>query len=284
MDRNNFLTDHLSTPGGLAAVAYGSSTLFYSVLDQIKQNSITKDLDKHLPSQIILDFIGSRSAIEEVFNACFVEEYDKEEVFTDFIDVFCNGVSEFSKIYTDGFLNKLNKVSNYSYSLSDILEKSLYETVLIYSNQTDLEIDLPGITGSIIDKLESKGYLFEELYKAFAIAINNPTTKISSVPPDSIISLREEGFTTKNYRGVDRRVGTLTPQEYYSNKAYHLINGSIDQSVLQGYVDYPLSSLLGESLLSTGSFENYSPSAASSQEQLQDPIYNINLSTIDLSN
>ena len=283
MDRNNFLTDHLTTPGGLAAVAYGSSNLFYSVCDQIKQNSATKDLDRHLPSEIILDFLGSRDALEGVFKDSFTEEYDKEEVFTDFIDVFCRGISEFSKIYTDTFLNKLDTISNYTYSLSDILEESLKNTNLIYSNQTDLEINTSEIADLIKNKLESKGYLFEELYKAFAIAINNPRTKISSVPPDSIVSLKEEGVTTKNYRGVDRRIGTLTPAEYYNNKAYHLINGSIDQSVIQGLVDYPLFSLLGESLLSTDSFENYSTSAASRQEQLQDPIYNINLSTIDLS-
>ena len=67
MAKNNFLTDNLSTVGGLAAIAYGSSAYFQTVNDQIKQGSSTKELDYQLPSNILLDYTGTDKFIYDIF-------------------------------------------------------------------------------------------------------------------------------------------------------------------------------------------------------------------------
>ena len=126
--------------------------------------------------------------------------------------------------------------------------------------------------------------MVEDLNLILLIAANNPLTKISSAPADTLVPLSEEGMLGKNYKGVDINVGTTSFTEYYSGRsAYQSSNGSLQNVVAQGYVGYPLAALLGESLLDNDSVEYYSVNSEISSSMTEDPLYNINLATINLS-
>ena len=285
MAKNNFLTDKFTTTGGVASVAYGSSSLFYSVCDQIKNNSVSKTLDQQLPSHLVLDFVGTKDILVSIFSTGLRVEYAKDEELTDFIDIFSNGITEFSGIVCDIFLKNLNKVSNYSYEFSDIIEEALFETKSRYSSSSDIEINYDQAVSQIITEFDSQGYVLEDLKNIVLIALSNPRTKITYAPPDQIIRLSEQNSIGKDYRGVDRDLGTSSIANYYNNVGYNPSGGSIDSSVVLGYVGYPLAFLLGESLLEKDSFENYLTSSLTQvREVVSDPIYNLNLATVNLNN
>ena len=285
MAKNNFLTDKFTTTGGVASVAYGSSSLFYSVCDQIKNNSVSKTLDQQLPSHLVLDFVGTKDILVSIFSVGIQEEYAKEEELSDFIDIFSNGVAEFSDIACDIFLKNLNKVSDYSYEFSDIIAEALFETKSRYSDSSDIEIDYDRVVGQIIAEFDSQGYVLKDLKNIVLIALSNPRTKITHAPPDQIVRLSEQNSIGKDYRGVDRDLGTSSIANYYNNVGYNPSGGSIDSSVVLGYVGYPLAFLLGESLLEKDSFENYLTSSLTQvREVVSDPIYNLNLATVNLNN
>lgn len=286
MAKNNFLTDKFSTTGGLAAVAYGSSELFYTVADQIRAGSISSPLDDQLPSNLILDFVNTQSVIEDAVKRVLESEYSKMNEFTDFIDIFCGGdLLKYVSSMTSSLLALVNRVSDYNSSLEGLVEESLEESAKKARIDPELKLDYTGIARATIKEFISENYLIEDLNKVMAIAVNNPITKISAAPPDRLVPLNQEGRLGKTYRGVDINVGTTSVENYYSGvSSYDVTEGSIQSSVSQGYVGYPLAALLGESLLDKDSLEYYSVEAGASSSVTDDPLYNINLATINLSN
>ena len=286
MAKNNFLTDKFSTTGGLAAVAYGSSELFYTVADQIRAGSISSPLDDQLPSNLILDFVNTQSVIEEAMYRVLELEYAKMEEFADFIDIFCQeNLNKYTTLVCSALLALVNRVSDYNSSLESLLEESLEESAKRTRIDPALKLDYTGIAKSIIKEFASETYLIEDLNKVMAIAVNNPITKISAAPPDTLVPLNQQGRLGKTYRGVDINVGTTSVENYYNGiSSYDITEGSIQSSVSQGYVGYPLAALLGESLLDKDSLEYYSVAAGAETSVSKDPLYNINLATINLSN
>jgi len=283
--KNNFLTDKFTTTGGVASVAYGSSSLFYNVCDQIKNSSASKTLDQQLPSHLVLDFVGTKDILINIFYLGLQAEYTKEEELTDFIDIFANGIAEFSSIACSIFLKNLNKVSNYNYEFSDIIAEALFETKSRYSNNSDIEINYDQIVSQIVTEFDDQGYVLKDLKNIVLIALRNPRTKITYAPPDQVIQLSEQNSVGRDYRGVDRDLGTSSIANYYNNVGYNPSGGNIDSSVVLGYVGYPLAFLLGESLLEKDSFENYLTSSLTlAREVVSDPIYNLNLATVNLNN
>ena len=285
MAKNNFLTDKFSTTGGLAAIAYGSSDLFYTVADQIRLGSISSPLDDQLPSNLVLDFVNAQSVIEESVYRALELEYAKMEEFADFIDIFCQeNLSKYTELFCSLLLKLVNRVSDYNSSLETLLEESLEESARRARIDPALELDYANIAKAIIKEFSSENYLIEDLNKVMAIAVNNPITKISAAPPDTLIPLDQNGRLGKTYRGVDINVGTTSVKDYYNGvSTYDTTQGSIQSSVSQGYVGYPLAALLGESLLDKDSLEYYSVSAGAVTSVPEDPLYNINLATINLS-
>ena len=246
---------------------------------------MSKTLDQQLPSHLVLDFVGTKDVLINIFSLGLQAEYTKEEELTDFIDIFSNGIAEFSSIACDTFLKNLNKVSNYNYEFSDIIAEALFETKSRYSNSLDIEINYDQIVNQIITEFDDQGYILKDLKNIVLIALSNPRTKITYAPPDQIIQLSEQNSIGKDYRGVDRDLGTVSIANYYNNVGYTSLGGSIDSSVTFGYVGYPLASLLGESLLEKDSFENYLTSSLMQvREVVSDPIYNLNLATVNLNN
>lgn len=292
MARNNFLTDKFTTLGGLAAVAYGSSLSFGSVGDEIKKRSITKSLDKQLPSNVLLDFLGTKTVLLEVFKAVFQAEYNKLTPLTDFIDIH-SSIAGFSSLCTESFFNNLNVQSTYSISASEIIELSITESFLREGGSKEIEVDIKSLTNNVIEKIQNLEYVGQDVEKLIALTSNNPNTKITSAVPDTTVSLPSELSLEKDSRGVDRRYGTVSPRDYFSGVGFLPEGDSIRKSALQGYVGYPLFSLLGESLLNPDSYDNLnlSDTNVSVLSELnnnsgippsEQGIYNLNLARIDL--
>lgn len=293
MAKNNFLTDKFSTTGGLAAVAYGSSSLFHTVSDQIKLYSKTKATDSQLPSHLVLDYVGTKSFLKDIFYSVLNEEYSLNQEYTDYIDLYVGSVEEFANKTTDFFLREIDKISDYSFSPLRAINNSLLQTIFFYTDSTDLEINTNNLSIQIELELYTVGYIGEDLFKVVSLALNNPTTKISAAPPDSVVQLSVEDRSAKDSKGVERSYGTISPVKYYSGTGFNLEGTSIRKSVIQGYAGYPLVSLLGESLLNPDSYNNLDLQSTSSLvlnefandsslTPAQETIYNLNLTTINL--
>jgi len=283
--KNNFLTDKFSTTGSLAAVAYGSSELFYTVADQIRNNSVSKSLDEQLPSHLVLDFLNTKKLLKDTIFNVLSRSYGEEEVFTDLIDIFCKSdLDNYSLHVSERLLSLINRISDYNSSLVSILEDSLEEASSFFGYKSELDIDFVELAKDIAAGLKEENYLVEDLDLILLIAANNPLTKVSSAPADRLVPLLEEGRLGKTYKGVDINLGTTSFTEYYSGKSAYSSNiNSLQNVVAQGYVGYPLAALLGESLLDNDSLEYYSVSIGVSSNMIEDPLYNINLATIDIS-
>ena len=289
---NNFLTDKFTTLGGLAAVAYGSSLSFGSVGDEIKKRSITKSLDKQLPSNVLLDFLGTKTVLLDVFKAVFQAEYDKLTPFTDFIDIH-SSIAKFSSLCTESFFNNLNVQSTYSVSTLEIIERSITESFLREGGSEEIGVDIQSLTNNVIVKIQNLERVGQDVEKLVTLISNNPNTKITAAIPDTTVSLPSELSLEKDSRGVDRKYGTIPPRDYFSGVGFVTDGDSIRKSALQGYVGYPLFSLLGESLLNPDSYNNLnlSDTSVSVLSQLnnnpgipasEQGIYNLNLARIDL--
>ena len=293
MARDNFLTDKFTTLGGLAAVAYGSSLSFGTVGDQMRRGSITKSLDSQLPSNVLLDFFGTETVLLDVFKSVFQREYDKLESFTDFIDIH-SSIDSFSYLCTKEFFKNLNTDSTYNTTASTVVEKSIKNSLMKERKEEGLEIDTINLARLVLLETAKLDSIGQDIEKVIALTSNNPITKITPVIPDTTVSLSKTPLTEKDYRGTDRRYGSISPREYFGGIGYLKEGDSIRKSVLQGYVGYPLVSLLGESLLNPDSYNNLSISDTnlsllselnnSGIPASEQGIYNLNLARIDLGN
>jgi hypothetical protein len=282
--KNNFLTDKFSTTGSLAAVAYGSSELFYTVADQIRSNSVSKSLDAQLPSHLALDFVNTKKLLKNAIFSTLDRHYSESGVFTDFIDIFCKtDLNKYSSRATESLLSLLNRISDYNSTLLSILEDCLEEAARLFGYKSELDLDFLSLAKDVAARFKTENYLTEDLDLILLIAANNPLTKVSSAPADTLVPLSEEGRLGKNYKGADINLGTTSFTEYYSGKSAYSSNiYSLQNVVAQGYVGYPLAALLGESLLDNDSLEYYSVSIGVSSSNVEDPLYNINLATLDI--
>lgn len=295
MAKNNFLTDNLSTVGGLAAIAYGSSAYFQTVTDQVRQDSSTRELDYQLPSNALLDYTGTDKFVYDIFYAAVEEEYDSGTTLTDFVDINTSGEKEFSEKLLEIFLYNINRLSDYQDNYSSLVDEAIEETIYYFNRETDLEVDIDSLAQKIHNGFLNSEYLGRDIAKVVTLLIRNPKTKIASAPPDSIVSLYASPRQDKDFRGVDTYCGYLTKSQYYADIGYVEKNGSIRRSVAEGYVGYPAVTLIGESLYNSDSSDNISLKDLSySSGSLFDSgvrfsaterqIYSINLASINTGN
>tara|TARA_Y100000004_G_scaffold183715_1_gene231862 strand:- start:255 stop:1142 length:888 start_codon:yes stop_codon:yes gene_type:complete len=293
--KNNFLTDNLSTVGGLAAIAYGSSAYFQTVTDQVRQDSSTRELDYQLPSNALLDYTGTDKFVYDIFYAAVEEEYDSGTTLTDFVDINTSGEKEFSEKLLEIFLYNINRLSDYQDNYSSLVDEAIEETIYYFNRETDLEVNIDSLAQKIHNGFLNSEYLGRDIAKVVTLLIRNPKTKIASAPPDSIVSLYASPRQDKDFRGVDMYCGYLTKSQYYGNTGYVLKDGSIRKSVSEGYVGYPAVTLIGESLYNSDSSDNISLRDLSySSESPFDSgvrfseterrIYSINLASINTGN
>jgi len=293
--KNNFFTDNFSTVGGLSFLAYGSSSYFQTVSDQIKQNSLTKQLDYQLPSNLLLDYLETKTFLKNIFLLAINSEYITQSEFTDFIDIYTNGVETFNDKFTDIFISNTNSFSDYSTTYSKLVEESIGKTINFFEEETDLQVDIDSLSQKIHNNFLESEYLGKDIVKVIYLISQNPHTKISKAPPNAIVSLESVSQQDKDYRGAERYCSYLTKQQYYDNVGYVVKNGSIKNSVSEGYIGYPSYVLNGESLYNSDTSQNvnfedldlsqsaiFNSKVVLSEDEQQ--VYNINLASLPLNN
>lgn len=237
--KTGFVTDEFSTLSGLAAVAYGNVDLFREVQNQIIKSSPTKSFDIQRPSDIFKSFLVSEDYFLEVITNTLETQYDNTELFADYIDETL-GI-EWSARVKESFLNDLYKVidssSEHNKRLGDFITETLELTFPNYSNIEELK-------SSIVLTIESDPYISPDLTSLSKIISNNPHSKISTPPANTVIGLEQSTDLDKDFRGISFSTGYLTPQKYYSEIAYPgfenetSVPTTIKDSIADGYVGY----------------------------------------------
>lgn len=130
----NYLTNQFSSLSGLASVAYGSSSYFREVQNQIFQSSITYFLDLHRPSGLVEDFFYSDELIKEYLIVSLENLYDTNQEFQDFIDIYVGPLwrNTFIENLLINFKSEYDLNSNYSLTFEKYLELGIKKTLLQY--------------------------------------------------------------------------------------------------------------------------------------------------------
>lgn len=259
--KTGFVTDSFSTLAGLASVAYGDVEYFRDVQNQIYQNSPTRAFDGLSPSTVLESFFGLWEVLEELILNAMEEEYQKDNNFTDYIDIYIG--PDWKKVFpariTQELKSSIDYVSTYNVSFLNYLRFSLQK---ILNNET---IDLIGeiLENLIVNALKNNVLTDKDANLITQIASNNPLTKISQPPPDTIIPLERDLDISLDYRGVSFDTGYLSLRDYYDNYAYPSYNDdgiippTFRESLMNGYVGY-LPELLLEPLINPTGAETIS--------------------------
>lgn len=294
-----YLTDRFSTLGGLGSVAYGDPEYFREVQNQIYAQSPTRFIDAQRPSDVFESLVLDREKFRQSFINVLEVEYLQNGSFTDYIDIN----------YGPGWKNSVSR------DAFPVLQREL-DSSTFYGNTSSTYMGQ--VVNSLFPGFEESEKLIQnavsEINKnsvsstgadlGFFSVSNNPQTKISTPPPESIIALENSVDLGLDYRGVSFTTGYSTLEDYWSNIPYpgitgnNLIPATMKESVLNGYVGYssqiPLEALynpigadsIGNSNINPGDSFNFSGSATGggsilaqfSQEFERDPsIYQISL-------
>jgi len=235
-----YITDDFSTLAGLASVAYGSADSFREVQNQVINSSPTKVFDTQLPSDIFQSFLVSEDHFNQVIVDSLLEEYSDNEEFADYIDekLGPDWIAKIKTLLLKDFYSEINSLSEYGNRLEDYFSSSLRYLFPGYG-------DIQGITNKIVSSIVSDPALGDDIKLMSSVVANNPHTKISSPPKNTVIPLSESVDLDKDYKGISFVSGYLTPQDYFSGVAYPGFEGpfsvpsSFKDSILDGYVGYP---------------------------------------------
>lgn len=235
-----YITDDFSTLAGLASVAYGSVDSFREVQNQIISSSPTKVFDTQLPSDIFQSFLVSEDYFNQVIIDSLLEEYSDNEEFADYIDekLGPDWVIKVKTLLLKDLYSEINSLSEYGNRLEDYLSSSLKYLFPKYEDILDL-------SNKIVSSIVSDPALGDDIKLISSIVSNNPHTKISSPPKNTVIPLDESIDLDKDYKGTSFISGYLTPQDYFSEVAYPGFEGTFSvpstfkDSILDGYVGYP---------------------------------------------
>mgnify|MGYP006276907493 CR=1 FL=1 len=283
--KSNFATDSYSTAGGLAAVAYNNPDNFREVKDQIIQMSPTGDLDLNMPSTLITGAFDEGDKVDQYIQDGLTQASESSQDFSDWLDVNEHvSIAGLAKDLGSSFLRELDGLSDYRSTLENFLNRAA---------ERYLPPDLASICSVAISSvMRSDPRTGDNVDSVVDIINNNPFTKLSAIPPDTIIPLDISAEMGKDYRGVDVALGYLTPFDYYNNVAFAK---NLAGSAAAGYVGYPqtpLESLYNPdssvSLGNEGATVTYVPQALSelsSESRLSQSdrdLYNLSLMAIDL--
>jgi len=284
----NFATDSSSSAGGLAAVAYNDPDFFREVKNQIIQQSPTDDLDLNLPSSLFSGAFDQGDKVRQLIK----EGLDNLNLFSqDFNDWLAvnnrHTTNSLSKLLELALFQEFDRISSYMLPLEGYISSAI--------RQLGLNIT-PELAKSAVEmisnKFKSDPRIGPEVSDIVSVMNNNPFTKISSIPPDTILSLEKTSELDKDYRGVSLVNGYLTPDDYYNNVGFPK---NLNAAVNAGYVGYPQTPL--ESLYNPasstplGSEETKTTSLTEAMSNLSSDsrlsqadrdLYNLSLMSIDL--
>jgi hypothetical protein len=286
--KSNFATDSYSTAGGLAAVAYNDPDFFREVKNQIFQQSPTSDLDPNLPSSLFSGAFDQGDKVRQLIEQGLDAFADSSEDFSDWLAVNeRHTVEKLSKDIESSLLQEFDRLSSYTTPLEEYVSSAL--------NQLGLSIS-PDLILSCAEKISGVFRLDprigSDIDDIVSVMDNNPFTKISSVPPDTIIAIDNSADLDKDYRGVSITNGYLTPADYYNNIGFPKNLKAAAEAGYVGYPQTPLESLFNPAastpLGSEGATTTYLPqalaelSSESNLSQADRDLYNLSLMAIDL--
>lgn len=261
--KTGFVTDSFSTLAGLASVAYGDVDYFRDVQNQIYQNSPTRTFDGLSPSVTLESFFGLWEVLEEIILGEMDKEYQKNLDFTDYVDIYIG--PNWREIVPARLVSELKSsidyISIYNLSFFDYLNLSLDKVLSEVDTDTSSIRDvlnsvvLNGLSGNMISQ--------NDVNVVTQIASNNPVTKISQPPPDTIVPLERDIDLSLDFRGISFDTGYLSLRDYYDNYAYPaykddgIIPPTFRESLTNGYIGY-LPDLLLEPLINPAGAETIS--------------------------
>ncbi len=245
--KTGFVTDSFSSLGGLAAVAYGDVDYFREVQNQIYGSSVSRFTDPLRPSSSFEGAMPSEDYFVSLVLSALEEEYDLDEEFTDFVDVTLGPFWKeiVGPAFESEFRLAFDSLSNYGLTFSDYVASSINTSVFKNSQDPRILELAEEVTRAVVKAVKADPVIGRDIDFVAGLSANNPQTKISVPPPDSVIKLDTSVDLGLDYRGLEFVSSYLTPKEYYSNVAYPGFTGSTSlpvnfrDSVTQGYIGYP---------------------------------------------
>lgn len=268
--KTGYITDRFSTLSGLSSVAYGAADSFRDVQNQIISASPTRIFDTHRPSDIFQGSLISETHLVETVISALQEEYSSNEIFGDYIDevLGANWVERIRPFVAKDLYLEADLSSDYGSRLEDYVLGSLKRVFPGHS-------ELLSLRDKVISSILSDPALGTDVRLVALVASNNPHSKLSTPPPDSVVVLLESIDLDRDHRGISFSTGYLTPQDYQSEVAYPGFSNSTSvpstfkDSVLDGYVGYPPGTLMEQVFNPAGS-ESVRDTTLSSVDVLSD--------------
>jgi hypothetical protein len=249
--KTGFVTDSFSSLSGLAAVAYGDVDYFREVQNQIYGSSVSRFLDPLRPSSTFESFLPSEQLFSQIVMTALEAEYDLNGAFTDYVDVTLGAFwrSRIEKNFVFELYSRLDSLSEYRLTLSDYVALTLKSTVFNtagYPPSLPVEDIERSVTEVVTNALREDSVIGRDIDFVTRLVANNPQTKISTPPPDSIVALTTSVDLGLDYRGTEFVSSYLPPKDYYANIAYPGFSGlsssfpaNFRDSIIQGYIGYP---------------------------------------------
>lgn len=236
-----YVTDDFSSLGGLGSVAYGDPEYFREVQNQIYQQSPSRAVDIHRPSDAFESLVGNEEKVTEVVLSVLNSTYDQNDIFEDYIDVEFgpDWRERVKRSFYPLLQRELDSNSIYARPISGYIESVLSQIFLGINTQ---ELNL--LSSEIISKLNSESFSGISTEVAFLILSNNPQTKLSNPPPNSEILLKNSVDLGLDYRDIPYVTGYSTLEEYWSDIPYpgfiraDIIPATLKESIIDGYIGY----------------------------------------------
>ena len=256
MSTTTFLTTRTTTAAGLAAVAYGSSTFFNFVQDQIRGAHPLYDLHRSRPSSLLVDMLGSRQVFTDyVANINF-------KLFSRLSTLFPERSSDLPNRFLDTLLRELDNLTEYSVDPRKLIEESVNILIEEVSLGTYLpeESESREFVNTFVSGLAKQSTDMSRLIDILLIIVENPATKIDDAPSDLLLPLRKGLSTDFNHKGLTKARVEIPVSQWENNFVYRDMD-FYDSSktglyVIENYDGYGIDFLLEPSLTNGITTEN----------------------------
>lgn len=246
MSSNKFLTTRATTLAGLAAVAYGNSSFFFFVQDQIRGAHSMYDLHRSRPSSLLLDMLGSREVFIEYASKIASESdlyFELEKLYPQII----TAPTDFSEIFLRVFLRELDNLTQYSVFVRQFFRECLEQALLEISFGQYALLNYDYVDSFLLGLREEIGDI-KYLEDILLIILDNPSTKINAAPADKILKLKRGLSTEYNHKGLTKARVEIPISQWEQNFVYRDMRGfqpsMINVVITENYDGYSLESVL----------------------------------------
>jgi hypothetical protein len=251
MSTNTFLTTRTTTLASLGAVAYGSSSFYFFVQDQIRGSNPLYDLHRSRPSALFLDMLGSR----EVFVEYIAELAQVSNIYSKLHKLYPDKISSregFAEHFLRIFLRELDNLTRYSVFVMDFLDGCLDILVKELSmGETNYIPD--GFSKLLLSGLDGYGTDISNFKEVLAIIFDNPNAKLDDAPADRLIKLRRGLSTEFNHKGLTKARVEIPISQWQQDFAYRDMKVFQEQSarlvVTENYDGYGIDQVLNPEII-----------------------------------